>query len=152
VRVGVLIAIVAMLAVGIASPSNTSSRGTHVAKRPATVLAMRYAGRSSVVLLRLDRRTFAPVGKARVGLGANPGAWALSPDGKRLAVGSEQALGLRIADVTSMRRIADVKTRNGLILGAAWLSPRRIVGVEETGLFVVDPVARRLLHSEPLGG
>ncbi len=149
-KAGVLMAVAALLALGIASPTDTGSR--RAAKAPSTVVAMHPAGRSSVVLVRLDRRTFAPVGKRRVALGQNPGAWSFSPDGKRLAVGAEQALGLRIVDLTRMRGVTDIKTRSGLILGAAWLSPRRIVGVEETGLFVVDPVERRLLRSEPLDG
>jgi hypothetical protein len=145
-------AIAALLTVGIASPTDTGARHVRMGKKPSTVVAMRSAPRSSVALLRLDRRTLAPVGKRRVALGQSPGAWAVSPDGKRLAVGVEEALGLRIVDLTRMRRIADITTRNGLILGAAWLTPRRIVGVEETGVFVVDPVKRRLLRSEPLDG
>jgi hypothetical protein len=34
----------------------------------------------------------------------------------------------------------------------AWLTPNRIVGVEETGIFVVDPVARRLVSARPTEG
>jgi hypothetical protein len=153
VRIGLLMTLAAVLALGIASPTDSSSGRTHASKRSTTVLAVSYAGRGSAQLLRLDRRTLAPVVRGRrVGLGENPGAWALSPDGKRLAIGSERALGLRIVDLRRMRKIADVQTRNGLILVAAWLAPNRIVGVEETGLFVVDPVERRLLRSESLGG
>jgi hypothetical protein len=152
VRVGLPITLAAVLALGIASPTDTSSTRTHAGKRPTTVLAVSYTGRYSAQLLRVDRQTLAPVRSRRVGLGENPGAWALSPDGKRLAIGSERALGLRIVDLRRMRKVADVRTRNGLILTAAWLTPNRIVGVEETGLFVVDPVARRLLRSASLGG
>jgi hypothetical protein len=152
VRVGVLMTLAAILALGIASPTDTGSRRTHAGKRPTTVLAVTYARRSSSQLLRLDRRTLAPVRGRRVVLGENPGAWALSPDGRRLAIGSDRALGLRIVDLRRMRKIADVQTRNGLILIAAWLTPNRIVGVEETGLFVVDPVERRLLRSGSLAG
>ena len=85
-------------------------------------------------------------------IGTEPGAWTLSPDGSRLAIGSGRALGLRIVDVRRMRRVADVQTKNGYVSIAAWLTPRRIVGIEETGLFVVDPVRRRMLRSEPLSG
>jgi hypothetical protein len=113
------------------------------------VLAIRSGPRGSK-LVRLDRRTLVPVSKKRVALGSGSGAWALSPDGSRLAVGTEAALGLRLVDVKRMRTVADVQTRNGQIAAVTWLTPRRIVGVEETGLFVVDPVARRLIRSEPL--
>ena len=65
----------------------------------------------------------------------------------RLAIGVEEALGVRIVDAAKMRRLGQVGTRNGQIRALAWLTPNRIVGVEETGIFVVDPGARRLVHA-----
>jgi hypothetical protein len=149
-RFGLLTALIALLALGVAGTTETTTSRTAAVKRPTTVLAIRGMGRGATELRRVDRRTFAPVGNRAVPLGAINGAWALSPDGRQLAVGVEDALGLRIVDVNRMRALADVKTRNGQISVAAWLTPRRIVGVEETGLFVVDPSERRLLHSQPL--
>jgi hypothetical protein len=137
------------MTLGVASPTGTTRVDRAAAKPPATVLAIRSGPRGSK-LVRLDRRTLVPVSKKRVALGSGSGAWALSPDGSRLAVGTEAALGLRLVDVKRMRTVADVQTRNGQIAAVTWLTPRRIVGVEETGLFVVDPVARRLIRSEPL--
>ena len=145
-------AVAALLALGIASPTDTASRGAQRAKRPATVLALHYSGRSSAELLRVDRKTLRAIRGRRVTIGSEPGAWALSPDGSRLAIGSGGALGLRIVDVSRMRSVADVPTRNGYVSIMAWLTPRRIVGVEESGLFVVDPVRKRLLRSESLDG
>jgi hypothetical protein len=151
VRAALLIVAASLCSLGIASPTGTSSSDRAAANRPATVLAIR-ADRHGSRLVRLDRRTVVPVGGKRVALGsgAGAGAWALSPDGSRLAIGVEDALGLRIVDTKRMRAVAEVKTRNGQIEVAAWLTPRRIVGLEQTGLFVVDPVARRLIRSEPL--
>jgi hypothetical protein len=143
----------AVLAVGIASPTGNGGPERTRAHRsmPTTVLAMR-SGRSGGELLRLDSRTLAPADRKRVALGQGPGGWARSPDGTRLAIGVPRALGLRIVDLTRMRAIGDVKTRNGEILAAAWLTPRRIVGVEATGLFVVDPLSRKLVQAAPLDG
>jgi hypothetical protein len=150
VRVAPLTVAVALLALGVADPTTRVAPDRPAAKRPATVLAILSAGRSGSELVRLHRGSLKPVRGRRVALGPNPGAWALSPDGKRLAIGVERALGVRIVDVTRMRTVGEVKTRNGQIHVAAWLTPRRIVGVEETGLFAIDPVARRLVRSEPL--
>jgi hypothetical protein len=152
VKAGLLMTVGAVLALGIASPTDTSARRAETARRPATVLALRYDRESSAQLVRLDRRTLAPARGRRVRIGDEPGAWAFSPDGSRLAIGSGEALGLRIVDLRGMRSLGDVQTRNGSVSIVAWLTPRRIVGVEETGLFVVDPVGKRMLRSDPLDG
>jgi hypothetical protein len=143
----------AVLAAGIASPTGNGGPERTRAQRsmPATVLATR-SGRSGAELLRLDSRRLAPADRRRVALGQGPGGWARSPDGNRLAIGVPRALGLRIVDLTRMRTTSELKTRNGEILAAAWLTPRRIVGVETTGLFVADPVAGRLVHAASLDG
>ena len=149
-RVAPLTVAAALLALGAADPTTRVAPDRPAAKRPATVLAILSAGTSGSELARLHRGSLKPVRGRRVALGRSPGAWAFSPDGKRLAIGVEGALGVRIVDVTRMRTVGEVKTRNGQIHAAAWLAPRRIVGVEETGLFAIDPVARRLVRSEPL--
>jgi hypothetical protein len=51
-----------------------------------------------------------------------------------------------------MRTQGDVKTPNGDVLALAWLTPRRVVGIDRIGVFVVDPVARRLVKSRRLEG
>jgi hypothetical protein len=51
-----------------------------------------------------------------------------------------------------MRRVGHVGTRNGQIRALAWLTPNRVVGVEETGIFVVDPGARRLVQARATEG
>ena len=44
-----------------------------------------------------------------------------------------------------MKSAGDVRTLNGHVLALAWLAPRRIVGLDLAGLFVVDPVAKRMV-------
>jgi hypothetical protein len=144
--------LIALLALGYASPTVGESARPHAAKRPPTVLALRNDGRRGVELVRLDRRTLAPVSKRRVLVGKGVGAWALSPDGRRLAVGAEEALGVRIVDAVRMRRLGSIGTRNGQVRALAWLTPKRVVGAEETGIFIVDPVARRLVSARATEG
>jgi hypothetical protein len=96
-------------------------------------------------LARVDATTLKVQPGRRVALGRNTGAWAFSPDRRKLAIGVDRALGVRIVDVRAMRRIADVETRNGDVLALAWLTPRRVVGLDRAGVFVIDPVAHRLV-------
>jgi hypothetical protein len=151
-RAGALTVLVALFALGISSPTDRSASRRQAAKPPTTVLALRTVSRQGLELVRLDRRTLAPASKRRLLLGKSLGAWARSPDGKRLAIGVGETLGLRIVDTDKLRRLGRVGTRNGQIRAMAWLTPNRIVGAEETGIFVVDPVARRLVSARATAG
>ena len=93
----------------------------------------------------MNAKTLAPLAGRRVALGRNTGAWTFSPNRRGLAIGVDRALGLRIVDVRALKRVADVHTLNGNVLAAAWLSPRRIVGLDRAGIFVVDPIAKRMV-------
>jgi hypothetical protein len=152
VKAGAAALVVGVLALGIAGPTQTASSSAKAVKRPATVLALRPVEGRGTELVRVDRRTLAPASKRRVRVGKSAGAWAVSPDGTRVAVGVEEALGVRILDAAKMRRLGSVTTRNGQIHAMAWLTPSRIVGVEVTAMFVVDPVARRLVSARPTDG
>jgi hypothetical protein len=151
-KAGAATLLVGVLALGVASPTETVASPQRAAKTPATVLALRSVERRGIELVRLDRRTLAPASKRRVFVGKSLGAWALSPDGRRVAVGVEEALGVRIVDGVKMRRLGSIRTRNGQVRAIAWLTPNRIVGVEATGIFVVDPIARRLVAARPTEG
>ncbi|HKG10157.1 MAG TPA: hypothetical protein VKB07_06250 [Gaiellaceae bacterium] len=151
-KAGAAALVVGALALGLASPTHTGSGTERAAKRPATVLALRPVERRGIELARVERRTLAPVSTRRVLVGRSAGAWALSPDRKRVAVGVEEALGVRVLDAVKMRRLRSVATRNGQIQALAWLTPTRIVGAEVTGTFVVDPVAGRLVSARPAEG
>jgi hypothetical protein len=151
-KIGAAALVVCVLTLGISSPTDTAASRATAAKQPATVLALRSIEHRGIALVRLDRRTLAPASRRRVVVGRSIGAWALSPDGKRVAVGVEEALGVRIVDAVKLRRLGAIGTRNGQVRAMAWLTPNRIVGVEETGIFVVDPVARRLVSARPTEG
>jgi hypothetical protein len=151
-KAGAAALLVGLFALGIASPTETAAGREKATKRPATVLGLRPVGRRGIELVRLDRRTLAPAAKRRVFVGKSVGAWALSPDETRVVVGAEEALGVRIVDAVKMRRLGSIRTRNGQVRAMAWLTPNRVVGVEETGIFVVDPVSRRLLAARPTEG
>jgi hypothetical protein len=150
VRVALVTVAAALLAVGTADPTTRFVPDRPGAKRPPTLLAIRSAGRAGSELVRLHRGSLKPVRGRRVALGPNPGAWAFSQDRKRIAIGVERALGVRIVDTAGMRTVGEVNTRNGQIHVVAWLTQRRIVGVGETGVFAIDPMARRLVRSGPL--
>jgi hypothetical protein len=117
-----------------------------VAPRTAeeSLLAVIRSGRLAT-LTRVDATTLKARSGRRVALGRNTGAWAFSPDGRTLAIGVDRALGVRFVDVRGMHRLADVRTRNGDVLALAWLTPRRVVGLDRAGVFVIDPVTRRLV-------
>jgi hypothetical protein len=151
-KAGAVVLLSGLLALGIARPTETAASGAKAAPRPATVLALRSVERRGIELVRLDRRTLAPASKRRVLVGKSLGAWAISPAGKRVAVGVEEALGVRIVDAVKMRRLGSIGTRNGQVYAMAWLTPDRIVGAEQTGIFVIDPVARRLVSARPTEG
>jgi hypothetical protein len=151
-KTGAALLLVGLVGLGIASPTETAASRERAAKPPATVLAWRWVNRRGVELVRLDRRSLGIASKRRVLVGKSTSAWARSPDGKRIAVGVDEALGIRIVDAIKMRRAGAVGTRNGQVRAMAWLTPNRIVGAEETGIFVVDPVARRLVSARATEG
>jgi hypothetical protein len=117
----------------------------------ASLLAVIRSGRIAT-LARVDATTLKASPGRRVALGRNTGAWAFSPDGRTLAIGVDRALGVRFVDVRAMRRLVDVRTRNGDVLALAWLTPRRVVGLDRAGVFVIDAVKHRVVSFSPQQG
>jgi hypothetical protein len=115
-----------------------------------TVLAIE-SSRGQDFLLRVDRQSLRPVSK-RLALGGHAYAWSFSPDGRRLALGVDRASGVRIVDVRRLRRLGQVRTWSGGISAIAWVSPRRLIGWEPAGLFMLDPIARKRLDSPRASG
>jgi hypothetical protein len=143
-------ALLVFAVVAVAAP--VAATGEHVApaKTGGTVLAVETAkGRD--FLVRVDRESLRPVSR-RVALGGHGYAWSLSPDGRRLAVGVDRANGVRIFDVRKLKRLGQIPTWSGGIRTIAWLAPRRLLGWEPAGLFMLDPVARKRLDSPRASG
>jgi hypothetical protein len=101
--------------------------------------------------VRVDGRSLEQSSR-RLNLGGLAGAWSFSPDGRRLAVGVDRVHGFRIVDVRRLRNVAHVLTWSAAISTVAWLAPRRIIGVEPAGLFIVDPLTRKHLRPPEVGG
>jgi hypothetical protein len=113
---------------------------------PARLLGISWAHRGS--LARFDPLTLRVLPGRRVRLEGAPTSWSYSPDRKKLAIGLEGSR-VQIVDVRRMRKVKGTVVRPVLGLNVealAWLRPRRILGVDAAGFFVVDPVARRVLR------
>lgn len=145
-RLGLLFAALAALSAPMAATGDPAA----AEKTPASVLALGRSGRTDF-LVRLDGESLRPISR-RLPLAGHAYAWSFSPDGTRVALGVDRALGLRIVDVGRLKRLARIRTWNGDIYALAWLTARRIVGVEDTGLFAVDPEARRRIRVPYLDG
>jgi hypothetical protein len=148
-RGNVRLILVGVVLVALIAPVAATGDLASSGKAPDTVLALGRSTRSDF-LVRLDGVSLKPLSR-RLSLGGHSYAWSFSPDNKRLALGVDRALGIRIVDVRRLRRVGRIETWNGDVQALAWLSPRRIVGVENTGLFAVDPVAKKRLRL-PLDG
>ena len=145
-------AVVLLGLVALAAPVAAAGDRATPARTSGTVLAIQREKRGDV-LVRLDRRTFAPTSsRLRLGGRANL-AWAFSPDGRRLAVGVIHAHGLRIVDLRRMKIVGRVWTPNIYVYGLSWLAPRGIVGdAQDIGLFSVDPVSGKELPPPRIAG
>src|SRR5215211_5861780 len=145
-RLAVLAFFVLALAAPVAATGDLAS-GDKVA---GTVLAIE-SSRGQDYLVRVDRESLRPVSK-RVAVGGHAYAWSFSPDGRRLALGVDCVKGVRIFDVRRLKRLGQLRTWSGGISTIAWLGPRRLLGWEPAGLFMLDPIARRRLASPQASG
>lgn len=152
-RLGSLIVVSALLLVSGSASGARDVRWVAPASSGSLLAAIRPVGPlHAAELARVDAATLKVRAGRRVPLGRNYGAWSFSRDRRRLAIGVDRALGVRLVDLRTMRAIGDVKTPNGDVLALAWLTPRRVVGIDRVGVFVVDPVAKRLVRTQKLEG
>jgi hypothetical protein len=143
-------AVLVLAVVALAAPLSATGEQATPAKTAATVLAIE-SSRAQDFLVRVDAASLRPVSK-RVALGGYTYAWSFSPDGRRLAIGFSQTHGVRIVDIRRMKAIARIPTWGYGIRSLAWVSPRRLLGDERAGLFLLDPVARKRLRSPETPG
>ena len=104
---------------------------------------------SSTELRRLDAATLAPRSHG-LDLGEYHDAWALSPDGRTLAVGTFLRTGLRLIDPATVRLDLDVPLPVAAI-GVGWLDRERVaVLLQRGGAILVDARRGRILRRWPL--
>jgi hypothetical protein len=87
---------------------------------------------------------------------SNP-PWSVSPNGRQLAVARNDMASLAFVDAAGMRTTASVEFEGRAIGAVAWLTPRRLLAVQEVPgqgqrLLVIDVVERRVVVRRPLGG
>jgi hypothetical protein len=134
-------AFVLLVAIALAAPVTATGERAARVKTTGRVLAIE-SSRPQDFLVRVDANSLRRVSK-RLPLGEHATAWSFSPDGRRLAIGFVQTHIVKIIDVRRMKPIARIPTWSGGVRALAWVSPRRLLGWEDAGLFVLDPLARK---------
>jgi hypothetical protein len=142
------LAVLAIFALALIAPVAATGDLSAREKVTGTVLAIETTQRGDF-LVRVDRNSLRTVSR-RVPVGGHAASWSFSPDGRRLALGVDY--GVRIFDVRRLKRLGLVRTWSGGISAIAWLSPRRLLGWEPAGVFMLDPIARRQLRSPQAQG
>jgi hypothetical protein len=133
-----------LLLVALAVP--VSAAGERSASTADTVLAIE-SGRRYDSLVRLNAQTLEPTG-ARVALRDKLShGYAFRPDGRRVAIPSVAAHGLRVFDTRSLKRAGRVWLSDVYVREYAWMAPRRVVGFGQEGVFAVDPVGGKPLRA-----
>jgi hypothetical protein len=146
--VAVAIAIEAVSAFRAAAESTAADTGTDCARgapppseststsRSPTLLAM--IGRDSATphatLAEVDPQTLAP--RRRVRADRFWGAWAFSPDGRRLALTSVDGR-VRLIDLPRMRKLRHIRVDAQALVALVWPTEDRLVALEQTGTEVL---------------
>ena len=122
------------------------------------------AGPRPVGVVRVHPRTLRALPGRRVPLAAHTFGWSFSPDGSKLALGSDGSAEVGIVDLRSWRVVGDVKVRvarRGSVVGTAWAGPARVLaavvspgccGLGETTVAGIDAGRSRRLWQRRLGG
>jgi hypothetical protein len=144
----VLLALVVLV---LASPVAATGDRLAREKTPATVLALQET-RKGDYLVRLNGASLQRVSKRVPLRGQATYAFAFSPDGGQVALGVDQAYGFRIVDLRRFKVVRTVRTWSKHVGRLEWIRPRRIVGFEDAGPFVVDPLTRKHLRYPKIDG
>jgi len=139
------------------------ARPLRAALAPATPL-YGIAGPRPVGLVRVDRQTLRALPGRRLPLAAHTFGWSFSPDGSKLAIGSDGSGEVRLVDLRRWRVLGDVKVRvarRGSVLATAWAGASRVLavvvspgccGLGDTTVAGIDAQRPRLLWQRRLGG
>lgn len=154
-----LLAVALLAAVGGATHSQAAAPATPVAHSsplaPQLGISYRTAGGT---LAWFDPLTLTTLPGRKAPLARHVGSWAFSADRSRVAIASCDSPSLRFVNPRSMRVLGDLRLAFGGSCAAwlTWLRPDRLLAVQtledEAVLYVVDPLARRIVRREPLGG
>lgn len=159
---------VAALAVpgGFAGPGTSSPLTTGAASPPQLSQLLGFANGS---LVRIDPQSLQPLPGNGIRVGSGGCAprsggtacwsippWTVSPNGHGLAVVRNDAASLQLVDVDRMRVTANIRIAGGAIGALAWLTPRRLLALQEIPgerqqLLVVDLATRRVVARQALG-
>jgi hypothetical protein len=112
---------------------------------------------------RVNPRSLQPLPGRRARVGGHTFGWSFSPDRSMLVVGSQVVAELRFIDLERLRMVGghDLRLkRPGIVAVTAWPAPRRVLAVVqspgccigEATVFVVDPLAQRIVRRQPLRG
>jgi hypothetical protein len=115
------------------------------------------------LLVQLDPRTLRPLPGRRLALTDTVAGHAWSPDGATLVLGDNDQDALHVIDARRMRALGKVwLDAPGSAQWIGWLGPRRVLTVVDwplgdpgtepgdSGIVLVDPLARRVLHRQNL--
>jgi hypothetical protein len=108
-------------------------------------------------LERIDPLTLRRVSRRGAAVGRDTSAWSYSPDRKRLVLANANGdAALRFVDLRRLTSLGRLEIdRSASIAATAWVSPRRVLALEQTSLLdvlVVDPVRRRVISSRMVHG
>jgi hypothetical protein len=138
------------------------------AQKSQPLLGLVSRSAESMALARLDPLTLVTRPGPWLSLGDRYNAWSFSPDRSKLVFGDTTRGELLLVDARHMRRIALVDSfQTALVVATSWPADDRLYAVTESftqindydtsccgpaQLETVDPAARKILETRPLGG
>ena len=138
------------------------------AQKSQPLLGLVSRSAESMALVRLDPLTLVTKKGPWLSLGDRYRAWSFSPDRSKLVFGDTTRGELLLVDARRMRRIALVDSfQTALVVATSWPADDRLYAVTEpltqsddydtsccgpAQLETVDPAARKILETRPLGG
>ena len=164
------LALAAVATVGLGAPTHAETAFAPARSIAPAAQLPQLLGFVDGTLVRVDPQSLQPVPGKRIRVGSGGCAsrqggtacwsitpWSVSPNGRQLAVARNDMASLAFVDAAAMRTTASVKFEGRAIGALAWLTPRRLLAVQEVPgegqrLLVIDVVERRVVVRRQLGG